>query len=95
MPSGLFSTEKYHLSSLQLLPSNCRAARCSSFILSLSSFFVSILAISSAVSTAVGVGAASRAGDDLPERATTQHLVNLQHAKVHTWYLEKMSTEWT
>lgn len=68
---GLFaswsiSTEKYHLNSFQLLPSNCRAARCSSFILSLSSFFLSISAISSAGTI---TGAASARGGDLPGRA--------------------------
>lgn len=68
---GLFaswsiSTEKYHLNSFQLLPSNCRAARCSSFILSLSSFFLSISAISSAGTI---TGAASAKGGDLPGRA--------------------------
>lgn len=66
LPTGLFSTEKYHLSSFQLLPSNCRAARCSSFILSLSSFFFSMLSVSSGVTV---MGLASATGDDLPEMA--------------------------
>ena len=56
---------KYHLSSFQLLPSNCRAARCSSFILSFSSFFTSTSSVSSAGTT---TGAASAIGGDLPER---------------------------
>lgn len=64
-PTGLFSTEKNHLGSFRmLLPSNCRAARCSSLILSISSFLFSIWAISSAVTV---TGAASAVGGDLPE----------------------------
>lgn len=89
LPPGLFSPEKNHLGSFPLLPSNCRAARCSSLILSISSFLFSFWVISSAVTV---TGVASAVGGDLPERTVGTQGGASDIQWMHS-YLDKMRTK--